>query len=183
MPRTGPWFWSLLLIARGSGRTVHRGDLDGPGLHTALCGTERVGGKHAFYKPPAARGQLRRQVRDDSELDLGLGLPPARFPLHFDASLRDKGLESGQSGLEVFERRVEDAESLPEPATRIEPLRQEPLRVAAVQPLDHLPDQASRQEGSPLDVLRQAGRLPGGGNFRLRSPPAPKPEGPLRGLL
>src|SRR3989475_7781913 len=163
MPRTGPWLWSLLVVARGSRRTVYRRDLDRPGLHTALGGTERVGGKHAFHESPAARGQLRRQVREDSELDLGLGLLSARFPLHFDASLCDEGLESGQSGLEVLERRVQDAKSVSEPAARFEPLPQEPLGVAPVQPLDHLPDQASGEEGSTLDVLRQAGRLPGGG--------------------
>src|SRR2546430_15230910 len=183
LPRTGPWFGSLLVVVRGSRRTVDRGDLDGPSLHPALRGTERVGGEHAFHNPLAARGQLWRQVRDDSELDLGLGLLPPRFALDFDALLRDEGLESGQSGLQVLERRVEDAESPPEPATPFEPLRQEPLRVAAVQPLDHLPDQASGEEGSPLDVLRQAGRLPGGGEIARAPALAEEPEGHVEDLV
>src|SRR2546425_6582821 len=62
-------------------------------------------------------------------------------------------------------------------------LPQEPLGVAPVQPLDHRPDEASGEEGSALDVLRQAGRLPGGEDLVRVPALAEDPEGHVEDLV
>src|SRR5213076_3149331 len=62
---------------------------------------------------------------------------------------------------QILEGRMDSPEDLSDPPARLKPLLEQPLRIPLIQPLDHLPDEAAREERNSLDVLRHAIRFPG----------------------
>src|SRR5439155_1094622 len=121
--------------------------------------TDRV--IEAVEKALAARRQFGGQVGHDPQADLLTTVPGGTRPNDFDLLLRHDRRVPSHPDLQVLKGRMEGPEDLSDPPARLKPFLEQPLRIPLIQPLDHLPDEAAREERNSLDVLGHAIRFPG----------------------